>query len=214
MSFIRVVRANQIARKALCFCFKLCANSRKAFRSVSVDCRWFYNQTLFYAMTKHIKKLTVLTVFLIGAASANADLVPKQKNIPDEVTVFVTLKVNSNISKEKIAEFTKMYAEFVNKTEPDSLGWSYHQSGEKVILIERYKNEEANIITANNISPDGIRYKLLQDQLDIFTVEKVSVYGAFTKKLIDFNTITAKKLGFKFPFEYNPIISGYSKNSK
>ena len=165
-------------------------------------------------MTKYIKKLTVLTVFLIGAASANADLVPKQKNIPNEVTVFVTLKVNSKISKEKIAEFTKMYAEFVNKTEPDSLGWSYHQSGEKVILIERYKNEEANIITAKNISPDGIRYKLLQDQLNIFTVEKVSVYGAFTKKLIDFNAITAKKLGFKFPFEYNPMISGYSKNAK
>ena len=165
-------------------------------------------------MTKHIKKLTVLTVFLIGATSVNADLVPKQKNIPDEVTVFVTLKVNNNVSKKKIAKFTKMYAEFVNNTEPDSLGWSYHQSGEKVILIERYKNEEANIITAKNISPDGIRYKLLQDQLDIFTVEKVSVYGAFTKKLVDFNAITAKKLGFKFPFEYNPIISGYSKNAK
>ena len=165
-------------------------------------------------MNEHLKKLTVLTVFLIGAASVNADLVPKQKNIPDEVTVFVTLKVNNNVSKKKIAKFTKMYAEFVNNTEPDSLGWSYHQSGEKVILIERYKNEEANIITAKNISPDGIRYKLLQDQLDIFTVVKVSVYGAFTNKLVDFNAITAKKLGFKFPFEYNPIISGYSKNAK
>ena len=165
-------------------------------------------------MTEHLKKLTVLTVFLIGAASANADLVPKQKNIPDEVTVFVTLKVNKNISKEKIAEFTKMYAEFVDNTEPDSLGWSYHQSGEKVILIERYKNEDANIVTAKNISPGGIRYKLLKDQLDIFTVEKVSVFGAFTKKLIDFNAMTAKKLNFKFPFEYNPMISGYSKNAK
>ena len=165
-------------------------------------------------MNEYLKKLTVLTVFLIGAASVNADLVPKQKNIPDEVTVFVTLKVNNNVSKKKIAKFTKMYAEFVNNTEPDSLGWSYHQSGEKVILIERYKNEEANIITAKNISPDGIRYKLLQDQLDIFTVEKVSVYGAFTKKLVDFNAITAKKLGVKFPCEYNPIISGYSKNAK
>ena len=165
-------------------------------------------------MTKHIKKLTVLTVFLIGAASANADLVPKQKNIPNEVIVFVTLKVNKNKSKEHIAEFTKKYAEFVNNTEPDSLGWSYHQSGEKVILIERYKNEDANIVTAKNISPDGIRYKLLKDSFDIFTVEKVSVFGAFTKKLIDFNAMTAKKLNFKFPFEYNPMISGYSKNAK
>ena len=45
-------------------------------------------------------------------------------------------------------------------------------------------------------------------------VTKVSVYGAFTKKLVDFNAVTAKKLGVKFPFEYNPIISGYSKNAK
>ena len=74
------------------------------------------------------------------------------------------------------------------------------------------RNEAATSFKQKNISPDGIRYKLLKDQLDIFTVEKVSVYGAFTKKLIDFNAITAKKLGFKFPFEYNPIISGYSKN--
>ena len=161
-----------------------------------------------------MNKLYIIVGLLISSISLNADLVPKQKYIPNEVIVFVTLKVNKNKSKEHIAEFTKKYSEFVDKTEPDSLGWSYHQSGEKVILIERYKNEDANIVTAKNISPDGIRYKLLKDQLDIFTVEKVSVFGAFTKKLVDFNAITAKKLGFKFPFEYNPIISGYSKNAK
>jgi hypothetical protein len=161
-----------------------------------------------------MNKLYIIAGLLIASTSLNAELDHKQKYIPNEVIVFVTLKVNKNKSKEHIAEFTKKYAEFVNNTEPDSLGWSYHQSGEKVILIERYKNEDANIITAKNISPDGIRYKLLKDQLDIFTVEKVSVYGAFTKKLIDFNAMTAKKLNFKFPFEYNPMISGYSKNAK
>ena len=161
-----------------------------------------------------MNKLYIIVALLISSISLNAELVPKQKYIPNEVIVFVTLKVNKNKSKEHIAEFTKKYSEFVDKTEPDSLGWSYHQSGEKVILIERYKNEDAIIVTAKNISPDGIRYKLLKDQLDIFTVEKVSVYGAFTKKLIDFNAMTAKKLNFKFPFEYNPMISGYSKNAK
>ena len=165
-------------------------------------------------MTSIVRKLWSFTAILIFAVTVNAELVPKQKYIPNEVIVFVTLKVSKNKSKEHISEFTKKYSEFVDKTEPDSLGWSYHQSGEKVILIERYKNEDANIVTAKNISPDGIRYKRLKDQLDIFTVEKVSVFGAFTKKLVDFNAITAKKLGFKFPFEYNPIISGYSKNAK
>ena len=165
-------------------------------------------------MTSIVRRLWSFTAILLFAVTVNADLVQKQKYIPNEVIVFVTLKVNKNKSKEHIAEFTKKYSEFVNNTEPDSLGWSYHQSGEKVILIERYKNEDANIVTAKNISPDGIRYKLLKDSFDIFTVEKVSVFGAFTKKLIDFNAMTAKKLNFKFPFEYNPMISGYSKNAK
>ena len=166
------------------------------------------------AMTSIVRKLWCFTAILLFAVTVNAELDQKQKYIPDEVIVFVTLKVNKSKSKEHITEFTKKYSEYVDKTEPDSLGWSYHQSGEKVILIERYKNEDANIVTAKNISPDGIRYKLLKDSFDIFTVEKVSVFGAFTKKLIDFNAMTAKKLNFKFPFEYNPMISGYSKNAK
>ena len=163
---------------------------------------------------KILQNLFLLSAILFLSTSVNADTDTKQKYIPEEVIVFVTLKVNKNNSKEKIKAFTKMYSEFVDKTEPDSLGWSYHQSGDKVILIERYKNEDANNVTAKNISPDGIRYKLLRDQLEIFTVEKVSVYGAFTKKLIDYNAMTAKKLNFQFPFEYNPMISGYSKNAK
>ena len=163
---------------------------------------------------KILQNLFLLSAILFLSTGVNADTDTEQKYIPEEVIVFVTLKVNKNNSKEKIKAFTKMYSEFVDKTEPDSLGWSYHQSGDKVILIERYKNEDANIVTAKNISPNGIRNKLLKDQLEIFTVEKVSVYGAFTKKLIDYNAMTAKKLNFQFPFEYNPMISGYSKNAK
>ena len=165
-------------------------------------------------MIAKIQKLSLLAVMILFSVSVKADTDPPKKYIPQEVIVFVTLKVNKNKSKDEIAAFTKKYSEFVDKTEPDSLGWSYHQSGDKVILIERYKNEDANIVTAKNISPNGIRNKLLKDQLEIFTVEKVSVYGAFTQKLIDYNAMTAKKLNFQFPFEYNPMISGYSKNAK
>ena len=165
-------------------------------------------------MIAKIQKLVLFTVALLLPVNLSADTDPPKKYIPQEVIVFVTLKINENKSMDEIKAFTKKYSEFVDKTEPDSLGWGYHQSGDKVILIERYKNEDANIVTAKNISPDGIRYKLLRDQLEIFTVEKVSVYGAFTKKLIDYNAMTAKKLNFQFPFEYNPMISGYSKNAK
>ena len=82
-------------------------------------------------MTSIVRKLWSFTAILIFAVTVNAELVPKQKYIPNEVIVLVTLKVNKNKSKEHIAEFTKKYSEFVNNTEPDSLGWSYHQSGEK-----------------------------------------------------------------------------------
>ncbi len=153
-----------------------------------------------------------LMAFLLIAFQGLTKAEQKQKYLPKEVTVFVTLKVKNNASQEHIKNFTEKYAAFVDKTEPDSLGWSYHQSGEKVILIERYKDEDANIVTAKNIAPNGIRYQLLKNSP--FTVEKVSVFGAFTKKLIDVNAMTAKKLNFKFPFQYNPLISGYSKNAR
>ena len=138
-------------------------------------------------MRSIVRTLWSFTAILLFSITVNADLVQKQKYIPNEVIVFVTLKVNKNKSKEHIAEFEKKYSEFADKTEPDSLGWSYNQSGENVILIERYKNEEAKIVTVKNISPDGIRNKLLKEQLDIFTLEKVSVYAAFTKKTMDFS---------------------------
>ena len=163
---------------------------------------------------KILQKLSLLSAILFLSTGVNADTDTKQKYIPEEVIVFVTLKVNKNNSKEKIKAFTKMYSEFVDKTEPDSLGWSYHQSGDKVILIERYKNEDANIVTAKNISPNGIRHKLMKDQMKIFSVEKISVYGAFTQKLIDYHAAAAKKLNFQFPIEHHPMISGYSRNAK
>ena len=165
-------------------------------------------------MIANIQKIGLLTAMIFFTVNAGADTDPPKKYIPDEVIVFVTLKVNKNNSKEKIKAFTKMYSEFVDKTEPDSLGWGYHQSGDKVILIERYKNEDGTILTIENISPGGIRHQLMNNQLEIFTIEKVSVFGAFTQKLIDYHAATAKKLNFQFPIEHHPMISGYSRNAK
>ena len=164
-------------------------------------------------MTK-IQTLGLFTAMTLLTASVKADTDPPKKYIPQEVIVFVTLKINENKSKDEIKAFTKKYSEFVDKTEPDSLGWGYHQSGDKVILIERYKNEDGNILTIENISPGGIRHQLMNNQLEIFTIEKVSVFGAFTQKLIDFHAATAKKLNFQFPIEHHPMISGYSRNAK
>ena len=165
-------------------------------------------------MIAKIQKLILFTAALLLPVNLSADTDPPKKYIPQEVIVFVTLKINKNKSMDEIKAFTKKYSEFVDKTEPDSLGWGYHQSDDKVILIERYKNEDGNILTIENISPGGIRHQLMNNQLEIFTIEKVSVYGAFTQKLIDYHAATAKKLNFQFPIEHHPMISGYSRNAK
>ena len=134
--------------------------------------------------------------------------------IPNEVIVIVELIKNKEKSQEELREFTKRYSDYVKSTQPNTLGWTYHDAGDKIILIERYKNEDANIVTAKNISPGGNRYKLLQESFNYHTLAKVTVIGGFTQKLIDFNKMTAEKVGFTAPFVYYPLISGYSKNSK
>ena len=156
-----------------------------------------------------MKKLTLTSLFAILISSCNN---LSQKEIPNEVIVIVELIRNKEKTKEELKEFTKRYSDYVKSTETNTLGWTYHDAGDKIILVERYKNEDANIVTARNISPGGNRYKLLQESFNYHTLGKITVVGGFTQKLIDFNKMTAEKVGFTAPFFYYPLISGYSKN--
>ena len=156
-----------------------------------------------------MKKLIFTLLFAILISGCN-NLNPKE--IPNEVIVIVELIRNKEKSQEELRQFTKRYSNYVKSTESNTLGWTYHDAGDKIILIERYKNEDANIVTAKNISPGGNRYKLLQESFNYHTLGKVTVIGGFTQKLIDFNKMTAEKVGFTAPFVYYPLISGYSKN--
>ena len=149
---------------------------------------------------------SLFTILISGCNNVNP------KEIPNEVIVIVELIKNKEKSQEELREFTKRYSDYVKSTESNTLGWTYHDAGDKIILIERYKNEDANIVTAKNISPGGNRYKLLQESFNYHTLGKVTVIGGFTQKLIDFNKMTAEKVGFTAPFVYYPLISGYSKN--
>ncbi len=156
-----------------------------------------------------MNKYILSIIFLMLIISCNSE---SPKEIPNEVIVIVELIKNKEKSQEELKEFTKRYSNYVKSTEPNTLGWTYHDAGDKIILIERYKDEDANIVTAKNISPGGNRYKLLQESFKYHTLAKVTVIGGFTEKLIDFNKITAEKVGFTAPFIYYPLISGYSKN--
>ena len=153
----------------------------------------------------------VIFSILIGIWISSCTL-DKTKEIHNEVIVIVELIKNEEKSEQELKVFTKRYSDYVKSTEPYTLGWSYHDAGDKIILIERYKDEDANIVTAKNISPGGNRFKLLQESFAYFTLTKVTVIGGFTQKLVDFNKMTAEKVGFTAPFIYYPLISGYSKN--
>ena len=156
-----------------------------------------------------MKKIMLTSLFAILISSCN-NVNPNE--IPNEVIVIVELIKNKEKSQEELKEFTKRYSDYVKSTESNTLGWTYHDAGDMIILIERYKNEDANIVTAKNISPGGNRYKLLQESFKYYTLGKGTVIGGFTQKLIDFNKMTAEKVGFTAPFVYYPLISGYSKN--
>ena len=58
----------------------------------------------------------------------------------DEVIVIVELIKNKNKSQKDLKDFTEKYSNYVKSTEPNTLGWSYNDAGDKIILIERYKN--------------------------------------------------------------------------
>lgn len=166
-------------------------------RMVYTDFEWIGSGEKSYAQRKWLR---------ISKPSA------KTNSALTEVTVVVTMEVMAGVTPDGLASFTETYADFVKKTEPDTLGWSYHRSGEKIVLIERYRNEDGNIITAQNISPGGKRYELLQEKLGMLKVTAVDVYGGFTDKLKRFNAKAAEELDFGFPFNYYPAISGYSRN--
>jgi len=155
----------------------------------------------------------IIFSLLLGSLISSCDK-SNSKEIPNEVIVIVELIKNKDKSIEELKEFTKRYSDYVKSTESNTLGWTYHDAGDKILLIERYEDEDANIITATNISPGGNRYKLLQESFDYYSLEKVIVIGGFTQKLIDFNKMTAEKVGFTAPFTYYPLISGYSRNLK
>ncbi len=158
-----------------------------------------------------MNKIIVSLIFEILISSCVSN---NTKEIPNEVIVIVELIKNGDKSAEELKKFTKRYSDYVKSTEPNTIGWTYHDAGDKIILIERYKDEDANIITAKNISPGGNRFKLLQESFNYHSLNKVTVIGGFTQKLIDFNKMTAEKVGFTAPFVYYPLISGYSKNLK
>ena len=75
---------------------------------------------------------SLFAILISGCSNVNP------KEIPNEVIVIVELIKNKEKSQEELREFTKRYSDYVKSTESNTLGWTYHDAGDKIILIERY----------------------------------------------------------------------------
>jgi hypothetical protein len=124
---------------------------------------------------------------------------------PQQLKNIIELEKNKNKSERDIKDFTERYSTYVKKTEPNTLGWSYNDAGDKIILIERYKNEGAIFNHINNVSPEGVLEKDFGQFMDHFVIDSITYYGDLTKEFKS----TISEFGMKTIYFKN--ISGFSK---
>ena len=68
-------------------------------------------------MIANIQKIGLLTAMIFFTVNVRADTDPPKKYIPDEVIVFVTLKINENKSKDEIKAKLDACKLFIQTTE-------------------------------------------------------------------------------------------------
>ena len=152
-----------------------------------------------------MKKLliTLIAACLINLSCKNS--IADDYN-PNEIIFVVEMDANEGKSLDDIAEFSNFYTEAINKKEPNSLGWGFFDSGEKIILIERYLDENAMMQHAKNISKGGILETHFAKFMEHFTINKIDVYGTASDELREF----VKPFGL--PFYFHPDFAKFSRN--
>ena len=96
-------------------------------------------------------KKIILTAVL-AALLFNCKSPEKNEYNKNEIIFIVEMESNDSKSDNDIAEFSKYYTEAIDNNEPNSLGWGFFKSNDKIILIERYLNGDAMMEHGNNIS--------------------------------------------------------------
>lgn len=108
-------------------------------------------------------------------------------------------------SEQETAKFSEYYQSIVDKNEPDTLGWKFFKAEDKVIAILRWKDSQAIVRHLENVSEGGILEEDFKAFNEHFAINSIAVYGnvdADVKKML---------MDFGLPFEFNPLIAGYSR---
>ena len=152
---------------------------------------------------KHIFKFLFLSglVFFLSCQTPAKESINK-----NEIIFVVEMKSNDSKSEDDIAKFSQYYTDAIDNTEPNSLGWGFYKSGDKVILIERYLNGNAMMEHGKNISEGGPLETHFVKFMEHFSINKIDVYGTASDELKEF----VKPFGL--PFYFHPDFAKFSRN--
>ena len=150
-------------------------------------------------------KKIILTAVL-AALLFNCKSPEKNEYNKNEIIFVVEMESNDSKSDNEIAKFSKYYTEAIDNNEPNSLGWGFFKSNDKIILIERYLNGAAMMEHGNNISEGGVLETHFGKFMEHFTINKIDVYGTASDELKEY----VKPFGL--PFYFHPDLAKFSRN--
>ena len=148
----------------------------------------------------------ILFTILLTALLFNCEAPEKSQYNKNEIIFVVDMNSNEGKSEDDIAEFSKYYTDAIDMNEPNSLGWGFYKSNDKIILIERYLDGDAMIQHGKNISEGGPLETHFAKFMEHFTINKIDVYGTASDELKEF----VKPFGL--PFYFHPDIAKFSRN--
>ncbi len=152
-----------------------------------------------------MKKL-LLVILITRLISCNESEKPENYYNADELIFVVEMDSNEGKTVEEIEKFSQYYTNAIDSNEPNSLGWGFYESGNKIILIERYLNGDAMMQHGKNVSEGGVLETQFIKFMDHFTINKIDVYGTASEELKEF----VKPFGL--PFYFHPDLAKFSRN--
>ena len=142
-----------------------------------------------------MKKIFTILILALIFSCAQSNKTESSYNV-DEIIFVVEMDSNEGKTIEEITEFSKFYTDAIDSNESNSLGWGFYESGDKVILIERYRDGNAMMQHGKNISEGGPLEAEFIQFMEHFTINKIDVYGNASDELKEF----VKPFGLPFYF--------------
>ena len=152
-----------------------------------------------------MKKIFTLLILALIFSCAQSNKTEPSYNM-DELIFVVEMDSNEGKTIEDIREFSKFYTDAIDTNEPNSLGWGFYESGDKVILIERYLDGNAMMQHGKNVSEGGPLELQFVQFMEHFTINKIDVYGNASEELKEF----VKPFGL--PFFFHDAYAKFSRS--